>query len=142
MRSAAGQTVMLDLKGVGQVGPETLRHLHARSVEHPLWVCARWWPSALSFEGATWAKVLLSSRGRAEIARLRHRLRAGHVPYGVSLHLSMLTPALVREVQDAGALVMTWPVDDRAALERAQGLGVDGAITKDLAIVQELVTSR
>jgi hypothetical protein len=137
-----GQTVMLDLKGVGQVGPETLRRLQARSVDHPLWVCARWWPSALAFAAADWATVLLSARGRTEISRLRRRLRAGAVPYGVSLHLSMLTPGLVREVQAAGARVMTWPVDDRQALERAHELGVDGAITKDLRIVEELVAQR
>jgi glycerophosphoryl diester phosphodiesterase len=138
----AGQTVMLDLKGVGQVGPETLRLLHARSLDHPLWVCARWWPSALAFGPADWAQVLLSARGRTEVARLRRRLRTGPVPYGVSLHLSMLTPALVGDVQAAGALVLTWPVDDRPALDRARELGVDGAITKDLSIVEELVAHR
>ena len=136
------QTIMLDLKGVGRVGPETLRHLHERSVQHPLMVCARWWPSALAFRDAPWAKVLLSARGRAEIARLRRRLRAGHPPYGVSVHLSMLTPALVREIQGAGSVVLTWPVDDRQALERARHLGVDGAITKDLAIIEELARPR
>jgi glycerophosphoryl diester phosphodiesterase len=138
----AGQTVMLDLKGVGQVGAETLRHLHARSVEHPLWVCARWWPSSLAFRDAPWAKVLLSARGRAEIVRLRRRVRSGPAPYGVSLHLSMLTPSLVTELQAAGSLVLTWPVDDGAALERARALGVDGAITKDLKIVTELTSAR
>jgi glycerophosphoryl diester phosphodiesterase len=54
----------------------------------------------------------------------------------------MLTPGLVREMQAAGARVMTWPVDDRQALERAHELGVDGAITKDLRIVEELVAQR
>ena len=136
-----GTTVMLDLKGVGRVGPETLRHLHERTVEHPLLVCARWWPSAQAFLDAPWAKVLLSARGRAEIARLRRHLRAGSPPYGVSLHLSMLTPELVAEVQSYGTLVLSWPVDDRASLERAKQLGIDGAITKDLDIVRELVAA-
>jgi hypothetical protein len=138
----AGQKVMLDLKGVGQVGPETLRHLHERSVEHPLWVCARWWPSSLAFRDVPWAKALLSARGRSEIARLRRWVRSGRSAYGVSLHLSMLTPSLVREIQAAGSIVLTWPVDDQASLERARGLGVDGAITKDLSIVSELAASR
>lgn len=136
------QTIMLDLKGVGKVGPETLRHLHERSVRHPLLVCARWWPSALAFRDVPWAKVLLSARGRAEVARLRRYLRAHRPPYAVSVHLSMLTPALVREVQGAGSRVLSWPVDDRSALERARHLGVDGAITKELAIIEELVRGR
>ncbi|MDP9183538.1 MAG: glycerophosphodiester phosphodiesterase [Actinomycetota bacterium] len=137
----SGTTVMLDLKGVGGVGPETLRHLHERTVEHPLLVCARYWPSAHAFQDVPWAKVLLSARGRVEIARLRRRLRAGSPPYGVSMHLSMLTPALVAEVQSHGTLVLSWPVDDRVSLDRAKELGIDGAITKDLDIVRELVAA-
>lgn len=137
-----GQTVMLDLKGVGRVGPATLRHLQDRAVEHPLLVCARYWPSALAFADAPWAKVLLSARGRTEIARLRRRLRAGPPPYGVSLHLSMLTPSLVDEIQARGTLVLSWPVDDTASLTRARALGIDGAITKDLGIVRELAARR
>ena len=138
----AGQTVMLDLKGVGQVGPSTLEHLRSRSVEHPLLVCARWWPSSLAFADVPWAKVLLSARGRTEIARLRHRLHSGVTPpYGVSVHLSMLRPDLVAEIQSYGTLVLSWPVDDPVSLTRARALGIDGAITKDLDIVRELVVT-
>jgi glycerophosphoryl diester phosphodiesterase len=134
----AGQTVMLDLKGVGKVGPATLEHLHARSVEHPLWVCARWWPSSLAFVDVPWARVLLSARGRTEISRLRRYLRTSSPPYGVSVHLSMLRPDLVDELQSYGTKVLSWPVDDEASLTRAYALGIDGAITKDLGIVKEL----
>jgi glycerophosphoryl diester phosphodiesterase len=137
-----GQTVMLDLKGVGRVGPETLRFLQQRAVEHPIWVCARWWPSSLAFADQPWAKVLLSCRGRTEISRLLRRLRAGRPPYGVSIHLSMLTPELVTEIQSHGTKVLSWPVDDPHALEQARRLGIDGAITKDLGIVRELVDAR
>jgi glycerophosphoryl diester phosphodiesterase len=138
----AGQTVMLDLKGVGRVGPETLRFLGERSVEHPIWVCSRWWPSSLAFEELPWARVLLSCRGRTEIARLLRRLRGGSPPYGVSVHLSMLTPALVQQIQSHGTKVLSWPVDDEASLTVARALGIDGAITKDLGIVRELVDAR
>jgi glycerophosphoryl diester phosphodiesterase len=133
-----GQTVMLDLKGVGRVGPSTLDYLHTRAVEHPLWVCARWWPSSLAFADVPWAKVLLSARGRTEVARLRRRLRAGSPPYGVCVHLSVLSPDLVDEVQSYGTKVLSWPVDDEASLTRAHALGIDGVITKDLGIVKAL----
>jgi len=135
-------TVMLDLKGVGRAGVEVARAVHARSPEHPLWVCARWWPSVLPFHDAPWARVLLSARNRAELARLRLRLRMGRaeVPYGCSLHLSMLHPSLVRELQEHGLRVLTWPVDDDAALTRARELGVDGVITKDLAVLRQVVS--
>jgi glycerophosphoryl diester phosphodiesterase len=134
----AGQTVMLDLKGVGKVGPSTREYLHTRAVEHPLWVCARWWPSSLAFVDVPWARVLLSARGRTEVARLRRYLRTGSPPYGVSVHLSMLRPDVVDEIQSYGTKVLSWPVDDEASLTRAHALGLDGVITKDLGIVKDL----
>lgn len=137
-----GQTVMLDLKGVGRVGPRTLAALQQRSVQHPLWVCARWWPSALAFDGVPWARVLLSARGRTELGRLLRRIAAGHPPYGVSVHLSVLTPDVVAGIQEHGTKVLSWPVDDEASLSRAAALGIDGAITKDLRIVEQLARHR
>ncbi len=136
------QTVMLDLKGVGKVGSTVVRHLHARNPEHPILVCARWWPSVAPFRGIPWAKVMLSARGRTELARLRRLLSTGTGPDGVSMHLSLLTPALVKEVKERGSWVYTWPVDDAASLARAYEVGVDGVITKDLEIVREVVGER
>lgn len=136
------QTVMLDLKGVGRAGIEVARAVHERAPEHPMLVCARWWPAVLPFEQLPWAKVLLSVRGRASLHRLRRRLRTGAVPYGVSVHLSLLTSELVAELHEHQLVVLTWPVDDAAALARARAVGADGAITKDLGIVTELVARR
>ncbi|MGB8650757.1 MAG: glycerophosphodiester phosphodiesterase [Mycobacteriales bacterium] len=137
-----GATVMLDLKGVGRVGAVAARVLHARSPEHPLMVCARWWPSVLPFQDAPWATVLLSARGHVELLRLRRRLRTGTPPDGVSVHLSMLTPAVVAEIKERAPLVLTWPVDDEESLQRAHEVGVSGVITKDLEIVRQVAAAR
>jgi len=138
----AGTPVMLDIKGVGRAGAEVARALHARSPDHPLLVCARWWPSVLPFRDVPWAQVLLSARGRTELARLRRRLRTGTAPHGVSVHLSMLTPELVAEIKERVPMVLTWPVDDPASLEEAHRVGVDGVITKDLDILRQVVAAR
>lgn len=136
-----GATLMLDLKGVGRVGAKT-RHAVADHPPHePFLVCARWWPSLRPFHDLEAARIVLSARGPVALWRLRRRLRAGQVPYGVSVHLSVLTPELVAEIQSYGVLVLSWPVDDRPGLERAHALGIDGAITKDLDIVRELVAA-
>jgi glycerophosphoryl diester phosphodiesterase len=137
-----GTTVMLDLKGVGRAGAEVALAVHARAPEHPVLVCARWWPAVAPFRELPWARVLLSARGRVELARLRRRLRAGDPPDGVSVHLSMLDPLVVAELKEQVPLVLTWPVDDLAALERASFCGVDGAITKDLDIVGRILGAR
>lgn len=137
-----GTTVMLDIKGVGRAGAEVAKAVHARSEQHPLLVCARWWPSVRPFEDTSWAKVLLSVRSRPELARLRRRLHSGTAPYGVSIHLSLLTRALVRELHTHDLTVLTWPVDDPQGLRVARDLGVDGVITKDLQLLAEVVADR
>lgn len=134
----AGQRVMLDLKGVGRVGPEVARALHELA-EHPsVLVCARWWPSVRPFLDLPWAQVLLSARGRTELHRLHRRLLHGPIPHGVSVHLSLLTPTLVAQIKERGPLVLTWPVDDLDSLAQAQRVGVDGVISKDLGIVRKV----
>jgi glycerophosphoryl diester phosphodiesterase len=43
----------------------------------------------------------------------------------------LVSPSLVRAVQDAGGQLYVWTVDDPALIERFAGLGVDGIITND-----------
>jgi hypothetical protein len=137
----AGPTLMLDLKGVGQVGARTLQALLASPPATPLLVCSRWWPSALGFAAIPWASVLLSARGHTELARLRRRIRAGGAPDGVSLHLSLLTPRLVEELHRDVPLILSWPVDDLPSLDRAREVGIDGAITKSDEVIKVLVAA-
>lgn len=133
----ARTTVMLDLKGAGRVGSRVATAVHERAPERPVWVCARWWPSLLPFRDLPWARVLLSARNRAELARLRRRAadRPG-ADFGCSVHLSLLRPDVVAELRQRGLLVLTWPVEDVAALRRATDVGVDGVITGDLDVVR------
>ena len=135
-------TLMLDLKGVGGVGPAVVRLLHARMPEAPVIVCGRWWPSVDAFAGAPWALPVLSARGRTELARLLRRLRRGPVPYGVSVHRSLLAPEVVRELRARVSLVMTWPINDEAALDEVLVRGVNGVITDDGAVLDAVVGLR
>lgn len=133
------RTVMLDLKGVGRVGPAVVRHLHQEVPEVPLLVCARWWPSVDAFADVPWARTVLSARGRLELKRLRRRLRTGRAPDGVSLHRSLLTAPLVAELHERVDLVMTWPVNDADALEHVLEVGVTGVITDDPEILRAVL---
>lgn len=138
----SGATLMLDLKGVGRIGPAVVRLLHDPVPETPLLVCARWWPSVDAFADAPWARPVLSARGSTELARLRRRLRRGPVPYGVSVHRSLLAPEVVRELRARVRLVMTWPVDDDVALQEVLDLGVNGVITNDARVLEAVVGLR
>jgi glycerophosphoryl diester phosphodiesterase len=141
----AGATLMLDLKGVGAVGPAVVRAVHERVPDTPFLVCARWWPSVDAVATASWARPVLSARGRTELARLRRRVLAGPAarrPYGVSLHRSLLTPALVDALRDRVPLVMTWPVNDDAALDDVLRLGVNGVISDEADVLRAVVARR
>jgi glycerophosphoryl diester phosphodiesterase len=137
-----GTTLMLDLKGVGGVGPAVLRQLHEQAPDTPLMVCARWWPSVDAFRDQPEVRPVLSARGRTELARLRRRLARGPLPYGVSVHRSLLDVEVVRALHQRVDLVMTWPVNDLPALEQVLSLGVTGVITDEAQVLREVVGLR
>lgn len=131
-----GATLMLDLKGVGSVGWRTVEVLHARTPHRPVLVCSRWWPSLDAFAGVEWARPVLTARNRVELARLRARVRRRPVPYGVSLHSSLLTEPLVAELRQRVEVVMSWAIDDLVELERVTSLGVNGVITNSAEVLR------
>lgn len=135
----AGGTLMLDLKGVGGVGPAVVRLLHERAPQAPVVVCGRWWPSVDAFAELDWARPVLSARSRAELARLRRRLRRGPVPYGVSVHRSLLDRAVVDDLRRRVEVVMTWPVNDAQALQSVLDVGANAVITDDRAVLRSVV---
>lgn len=134
--------LMLDLKGVGPVGRRAAAALERYVPRTPVLVCARHWPSVAAFASLTWARPVLSARNRGELLRLRRRLRAGAPPYGVSLHPSLLTAPLVRELRDRVDLVMTWGVNDAVTLDRVLSWQVNGVITDNLALLPAIRARR
>ena len=137
--ASSGAALMLDLKGVGGVGPAVAQALHVRRPEVPVLVCGRWWPSMTPFYGLDWARPVLSARGRAELVRLLRRLRRGPAPYGVSVHRSLLDRDVVARLRARVEVVMTWPVNDADALAQVLGAGVNGVITDDAGVLAEVV---
>lgn len=135
-------TLMLDLKGPGQVGAKVADAIHAREPQTPFLVCSRWWPGLEAFDERPWARQLLTARSRLEFARLRRRVRGTRRPYGVSLHPSLLTPPVVAELRDAVELVMTWGVNDMSLLRRVVDLGVNGVISDSPEVLQAVLARR
>lgn len=131
--TATDASVMLDLKGAGGVGARTAQVL--RAAPRPVLVCSRWWPSVDAFAGLEGVRSVLSARNRGELARLRRRVRA-RPPYGVSLHGSLLAEPVVAELREWVELVMTWGVDDLAALDRVVRVGVTGVISNSAEVLR------
>jgi glycerophosphoryl diester phosphodiesterase len=140
-----GTTFMLDLKGRHPTaGRSVARALHEHAPGRPVIVCSRYWPALDAFADLPWCKVVLSARTRAELTRLRERLRSPGepAPYGVSIHRSLLTEPLVAELHSRVEVVMTWPVNDETALQGVLDLGVTGVISDELDIVRAVLAAR
>lgn len=139
---APGTVLMLDLKGPNRVGPAVARHLAARAYAGEVWVCARWWPSVFAFRAAPGVRMLLSARARWELAVLQRLLRRTSGVHGVSVHLPLLTPAVVDALHGHVERVLTWPVDDDAALARARAVGASGVISREASVLESVVRDR
>lgn len=125
-----GTLFMLDLKGRRtSAGTAVARLLHHGGHHRPVLVCGRWWPSVDALAHLPYVRPVLSARNRLELTRLRARLGAGPVPYGVSVHRSLLDPQTVADLHRYVEVVMTWPVNDRTTLDAVLELGVTGVIS-------------
>ena len=132
--------LMIDLKGVHpRLAPQVARLLRKTSPDRSLTVCTKAWWMLDAFDVPV--RRVLSAATRRGVERLRGRLADGPV-HGVSVRLSLLTPALVDELHRGTDLVMAWTVDDETALARAREVGADAVIGKDLDLLRTVVAAR
>jgi glycerophosphoryl diester phosphodiesterase len=119
----------LHLKGRrAGIGNRVARSLHAYAPERPVLVCSRYWPALRPFDRLPWVRTVLSARNRSELVLLSRRLRSEPRTYGVSVHRSLLTPAVAAALHERVQLVMTWPVNDLAALGDVSAFAASGRI--------------
>jgi glycerophosphoryl diester phosphodiesterase len=132
--------LMLDLKGVRRdLAPTVADALHTLLPEVPVTVCTKHWWMLDAFDPPV--RQVLSASNRVALVRLARRLAAARV-YGVSVRLGLLNPELVARLKARTEVVMTWPVDTPAALAAARDLGVDGVISKNIDLLDEIVSNR
>jgi len=129
--------LMIDLKGVHpRLAGSVARVLRDLAPDGALTVCTKHWGMLDAFDVPV--RRVLSASNRRGLARLRRRLARGPA-YGVSVRRRLLTPEVVAELQRSVEVVMTWPVDTEEALTDARRLGVDGVISKDLALLERVL---
>lgn len=138
-----GTTFMLDLKGRRtSTGRAVTELLHAVSHHHPVLVCSRHWPLVDAFVEVPYVRRVLSARNRGELGRLRQRLASGRPVHGVSVHRSLLDREVVADLHQHVDVVMTWPVNDLAALDQLLDIGVTGIISDEAHVLAELIGRR
>ncbi|MET0997093.1 MAG: glycerophosphodiester phosphodiesterase [Marmoricola sp.] len=141
--NAHGTMFMLDIKGRrASAATAVAQLLHRTGQDRPVMVCGRWWPSVEIAAELPFVRPVLSARNRGELSRLHERLAAGPVVHGVSVHMSLLSAAVVAELRRHVDLVMTWPVNDSKALEAMLAIGVTGIISDEPAVLSDLLARR
>ena len=132
--------LMIDLKGVHpRLAPSVARLLREATPDRGLTVCTKSWWMLDAFDVPV--RRVLSAATRRGVSRLRARVARAPV-HGVSVRLSLLTPAVVEELHRGTDLVMAWPVDTPEALDRARSVGVDAVISRDLNLLRGVLAER
>lgn len=143
-----GTRFMLDLKGGrrGGMAATLAQLLHRGAEQQEVLACGRQWGVIDSLVELPYVRRILSARNRVELTRLRRRLGSpprGALPeYGVSVHRSLLDREVVAELHRSVEVVMTWPVNDMAALDHVLDIGVSGVISDEAAVLAELLRRR
>lgn len=136
-----GTTFMLDLKGRRVSAARSVADiLHERDHLTPVLVCGRYWPSVEAVaDELPHVRPVLSARNRSELARLHRRLEKGPEVHGVSVYRELLDRDAVARLARRVQVVMSWPINDVAALDAALDIGVNGIISDEPTVLAELL---
>jgi hypothetical protein len=134
--AAPDTLLMLDLKGWNnRLGPAVQREMARVAPGRAYAVCAQRWAMLEPFHAVPEAIVVHSIGKASRIAgAFEHISRPGHA--AVSIDQKLLTPELVTRLREHAAVVMSWPVNDEALLNRLHSWGVNGFITDTLEIAR------
>jgi glycerophosphoryl diester phosphodiesterase len=138
LAAAQPETVlMLDLKGSLPAAARMVSDALSRAARRaPTFVSAREWRLLDEIDPALARRIASAARPRQLDALIDHA--AGRSLDGASLHVRLLDCGRLRTLRAHAPLLMSWPLNDRSAVERATALGVDGVISDNLALLAEL----
>jgi hypothetical protein len=120
--------LMLDLKGMRAAVGDAVRRVLLASPGYSITVCSRNWRALARLGAVPDVRVVHSAGSRRQLRALLRRFGPGDLE-GVSVHADLLTPAIVRQLRDRAATVMSWPIDTRERADVLAGWGVQGFIT-------------
>jgi glycerophosphoryl diester phosphodiesterase len=93
-----------------------------------------WLTKAPAYAGAAWVRAKLPSAVKVHMA-------AGRCD-ALMVHWRLVSPRLVRAVNEAGGEIYVWTVDDGRRIGRLEKLGVTGVITNDPRLFAQLPSSQ
>lgn len=135
-------TLMVDMKRYvpGFVGA-VIATMRRAAPGRRYWVCSQSWEVVEPFEEVDEARPVYSI-GKGDVLSLAfERFRPGD-RVSISIHRRLLDAATVERLRERADLLMTWPVNDMAMVERVHGWGVNAVTTDRLEIVERIVAER
>lgn len=134
--------LMLDVKGSGEAFPrEVVAAVQELMPDRAYTVCSQYWSLLDAFHEDPHARVVHSIGNRRMLRDVIPRLES-HQADAVSIHMKLLTPAVVEDLLRRVSLIMTWPVNRETDLHRLQSWGVNGFISDNLGLLKQLVRER
>ena len=121
-----GVPIMLDLKGKDpNLATSILQAMRAEHLDHEIVLCTRNWLHLDRIRDADDAHRIYSVGSQQERDQIFTRIEEMHYP-AVSIHHDLVTPALMRHFDEAGATVISWGATSREEADLLLSLGVDG----------------
>lgn len=137
-----GAALMLDLKGEDEALPASIINaLGDLAAAREILVCGQHWRQVDQFVGVPNVRSLHSIGQRAQLGAMFARARV-HRGDGFSVHRGLLDADTVARLRAIAPFVITWPVNDDAALRAVASFGVDGVTTDRLRIIREVIAAR
>jgi glycerophosphoryl diester phosphodiesterase len=141
--AATPTRVLIDLKG-GHAGlpAAIVRLLERRDAFARTALCGQEWGPLEQAQRLNPAVRVFFSLGRPEhLDSYLSRRKAGAAPPLASCRHSLLTPATVAALKEAGSTVIAWTVDSEARARQLLAWGVDGITSNDYGLLTRLGTA-
>jgi glycerophosphoryl diester phosphodiesterase len=133
--------LMIDLKGDDEHLPSSvLSALHDAGAHRNIIVCSQNWRhiDPLLDEPAVTAVHSIGQPYQLE----RFFARPNFKTQGISIDQGLLTEDVVAKLHDRAPMVMTWPINSNALLDRVKSFGVDGVIIDRMQILRHVIEAR
>lgn len=138
----AAVPIMFDLKGEDpNLSISVVEAIRDDTPERPIILCTRFWIQLDRIRDEPDVHRIYSVGSQEERDNVFSRLATVEHP-AVSIHRNLVTPALMRQFDEVGAVVMSWGATTRDEAEFLLSLGVDGLTVSEGSLQNWLLAER
>jgi glycerophosphoryl diester phosphodiesterase len=129
--------LMIDLKGDHDELPSAIiESIRATAADRRIIVCGQNWRLVDPFVGEDGVRAVHSIGRQSQLDAF---LAGERKTEGISIHMRLLSPEVVRSLHERAPFVITWPINSHESLRFVADCGVDGVTTDSLDILKAVV---